>query len=384
MTEASKHVLRTDHPYYLYESIINTPEALEDCLRGSVRAQIERVARELENRKVERIILSGTGSSYYAALASGYAFSRLVGVPVQVGVTSEYGAYPPLHIGKRDAWLFISHSGGTVGDEPVVQMAKKNGALTIGVTDVEDSRLAGLVDEVLLGPGGPKPELPATRTYSAAVFRMMLLAASAGIGESSGKESSEFLEAAHRLPEQLKQVITATEETIQKLVETFFMCRYFVFLGSGPNIATAHEGALGFSQSLEAQAQGFILEEWLHGPIQTVTDDMGVVVLAPQSPRQDRMLQVIKAVRILGARSLVIGSEGTHGLEAADTAIHLPQTPDLLSPLLAISPLWQIGYRFALRSGKNPDRLSMDQPEFQNAMDVLMGSDKKFTGQRDL
>ncbi|MBN1265196.1 MAG: SIS domain-containing protein [Anaerolineales bacterium] len=384
MSEARKHVLRTGHPFYLYESIIHTPEALEACLSGSVWDQIQQVARKIEQRGVERVILSGTGSSYYAALASGYAFRQLAHMPVQVGITSELGAYPPLNLNRHDAWLFISHSGGTVGDEPIVRMAQQQGVLTIGVTDVPDSRLAGLVDEVLIGPGGPKPELPATRTYSSAVLRMMLLAAEASCVGAAGEGSPEFLKAARRLPEQLKQVIAGTEETIQMLIDTFLPCRYFVFLGSGPNIATAHEGALGFSQSLDAQAQGFILEEWLHGPIQTLSQDMGVVVIASESPRQQRMLDVIRAVRVLGARSLAIGPEGLGGLGEADTAICLPKTLDLLSPLLAISPLWQMGYRFALKTGRNPDRLSMDQPRFQNAMDLLMGSDVKFTGQRDL
>lgn len=381
MSETKKKVMRTGHPYHLYESIIRTPKDLEACFEGDTWKQVEELGRLLRTRNTRRLFISGTGSSFFASIAAGYAFRQLAGIPAEVGVTSELGAYPPVGLSEQDAWLFVSHSGGTVGDEPVVEMARSRGVLTVAVTDIHDSRLTGCTDVLLPGPSGAKPELPATRTYSTAVLRMVLLAAE--LTEDSSQKA-RFFGDARRLPSQLHEVVDDTEKKVENLEAALWPCSYFAFLGSGPNTATAHEGALGFSQALEAQAQGFILEEWLHGPIQTLTRDMGVVVIAPEGPRQQRMLDVLRAVQFVGAKTLAVGAEGFAGLQEADAAVMLPRTPALLSPLLAISPLWQIGYRFAIRSGKNPDRLSMDQEVFQNAMELLMSSDLKFTSQRTI
>jgi glucosamine 6-phosphate synthetase-like amidotransferase/phosphosugar isomerase protein len=150
-------------------------------------------------------------------------------------------------------------------------------------------------------------------------------------------------------------------------------------IASGPNLATAHEGALGLSQSRGVPAQGFAVENWLHGPIQTLLPEHCVIAIAAPSPQKSRILQAAKAAKIIGATVIVMQPRGMSTEIEADFTIPLPDDiPEILTPLLYVAPLWQLGYFFSLKVGHDPDRLSMEQPAFQEAMTVLMKGDQKF------
>lgn len=370
---------RLEHPYHIWRSMMRTPEILEACLAQPSKGSIERVAERLAELGTRRVFCSGTGSSSYASIVHAGAMQQVTGLQASWHVTSELGAYPPPDLTKGSVLVVASHSGRTAGDVSLVKLAKERGVYTIGVTDIENSPLAKVVDDTLMGPGGPKEELPATRTYVAAMFRVLQLAAALATRLDQPGVGLSLEEGLRRLPGMLRSFLegfaTQASDYAARLIGAE---RYFV-LSAGPNMSTAHEGALVLLQSTDAGALAFHVEEMLHGPIQALRPGMCVIAIAAPGPLQARILQSAQACATVGATVLTIIPQETPTPEGVDMCIHMPAgVPELLTPLLYIVPFWLIGYHCALATGRDPDNLSRGRPEFKQAFRLLMAGDPRF------
>jgi glucosamine--fructose-6-phosphate aminotransferase (isomerizing) len=375
MTDQERH----SHPYWLWESIMETPDVLASYLKADFRGEVDELAETLVRIDPVHVFVSGTGSSSFAARAEVHAFEQIAGLSATAHVTSELRAHPPTTLKRGAAWVFNSHSGGSIGDPEAVALAKSLGVYTVAVTDIPGSKLATSADSALIGPGGPKHELPATRTYAAALFRVYMLTAALAARHGDRQKADPYMAALEGIPSRLRELIDGVEERAPEVAERLADAGYFIVIASGPNVATAEEGALGLSQAKSAPGQGFPVENYLHGPIQALTADGWVLALAPSGPQQSRVLQAAKAAKIIGAKVLLLAPPATGEDLGADLRIDIrDDTPEVFTPLLYVAPLWQVGYRLSLLAGHNPDRLSMESQPFQDAMGYLMKGDRKF------
>ncbi len=372
---------RTEHPYFVWDSIQMIPQVLGQCLDDQVQCQAENIVNKIIEKKIDKLIFLGTGSSFFATIAEKYFFDETTPFLSWSFVTSVFKNYPPEFLDAKTAVFFHSHSGKTEGDDQVVEFAKSKGAFTIGVTDIAGSALAEVVDAVFIGPGGPKKEMPASRTYATAIFRMMILATK--LGKALGKENhgKNFDQALNELPAMVKTFMQAYEPIANSNVSKLQDVKSFFCIGSGPNLSTADESALAFSQCAGVPAQSFELDNFIHGPLQTLTPGMGVVVIAAPGPLQDRLLRVARAAEIIGAKVVLVAPEDIQVEFSMDVIINMPAgLPELLTPVIYMVPLWQTAYHFGLLGrGGHPDRLSMDKPEFIEAFSYLMKKDKWVT-----
>ena len=371
---------RVQHPFWIWESIMNTPKMLGECYSEPVYGEVKHVAEKCIQKKVKKIFLLGTGSSYFATIAEKFAFEEFAGISTSNYLTTEFREYAPVAFDDQAAVFFHSHSGGTKGDPETVEMARDKGAYTIGITDIRESALAKSVEDVIIGPGGSKIELPATRTYSTAIFRMIQLAIEIGKNNTLRDVALEAENKLKEIPGLLEGVAERFAQKAPGIVDAIEDCKSFFVVGSGPNYATADEAALGLSQSGGIPSQAFQLENFLHGPIQTLRQGMGVVLIAAPGPFQERLVTTAKACKIIGAKVVLLLPEGFQPKPDCDILMEFPnQVPELLSPLVYMTPLWQIAYYYSLLGrGCDTDRLSMDEPEFIEAFSIIMAGDKKF------
>jgi Predicted phosphosugar isomerases len=260
------------------------PTVLQQCLGEQVASQTDSIADEIRKRKIEKFVLLGTGSSYFATIAEKYFFDAMTSFWSFPYVSSVFKSYPPKFLDEKTAVFFHSHSGKTEGDDAVVKFSQSKGAFTVGVTDIENSPLTSVVDQVFIGPGGPKHEMPASRTYATALFRMMLL----GLKLSTIAEDAAAWQALDnsmkRMPAQvgefMRQYESAAGENVNRLKDvTSFFC-----IGSGPNLSTADECALALSQCAGVPSQSFEADNFVHGPLQTLKKSMGFVGIAAPAP----------------------------------------------------------------------------------------------------
>ncbi len=377
--EQEKH--RTAHPFWVWESIQMIPGLLDQCLKKGVTDQIDHVVKNCLNRKINKIYLLGRGSSYFLTLTNRYLFEKLTGIPTICQVMNVIQSYPPEEPEPHSAAFIYSHSGKSEGDPEIVEMLKRLNIYTVGITDIAGSDLAKVVDDCIIGPGGSKVELPATRTYATAMFRMSQFAVAYAEALGKGREIQEYKDSLAHLPAQIKALMTSYEGKAAVTIEKIKDCTSFFIIGYGPNISTADEAAMAISQSTFLPAQSFELENFIHGPMQALKQGRCVISIAPEGPLQERMLKMTKAAGIIGTTTVLLAPKSTGNVSDADVFIEMPDgIPDLLSPIAYMVPLWQTGYHFGLLGrGGHPDRLSMDKPEFKEAFSFLMKKDKWVT-----
>lgn len=380
LQQEKKH--RMQHPYWVWESVQKIPDMLAACMGEEVGQDVEKIVQICRDRSVNKFVLLGRGSSYYAALAVQPFFAKITHLAVNCQVTNVFEAYPFEECDAQTVVCFLSHSGKSEGDNRVVELVRKKGAFTVGVTDIRESELAKNVDQLLIGPGGSKVELPATRTYATAMYRMMLLALALGRTSGINEDLDEYQQALAALPEKLRIFIPKYEESAPAIVDVLKNCKSLLIVGFGPNYANAEEAAMAFNQSSGISTQSYELENYIHGPMQALTKDTGVIAIAPPGMLQERMFALITAAGIIGATTILLAPEG-EDTPRVDGLIALPTgIPDLISPVAYMLPLWQTGYHFGLLgNGTHPDRLSMDKQEFKEAFSHLMKSDKWVTKQ---
>lgn len=376
LKQEEKH--RKQHPYWVWESIQSIPEMLAQCWGDDVRQDIESVIQECKIRKIERLVFLGRGSSYFAALSAKPFIQKITNLPVACYVSNVFEAYPYDKCDERTAVFFNSHSGKSEGDLRIVELVKSMGAYTVGVTDIADSSLAEAVDQLLIGPGGSKVELPATRTYATAIYRTLIFALAFGKSLGVAQDADGYETALKALPEQMRHFVPAFEQKAPEIVSTLKDSKSLIVVGSGPNFGNAEEAGMAFNQSSGIPTISYEMENYIHGPIQALNDQTGVILIATPSPLQGRMFSLASAAKTIGAKVVLITSEDSRDIPDIDGAVFLPAgIPGLFSPVATMVPLWQIGYHFGLLgNGSHPDRLSMDKEEFKAAFTHLMKSDK--------
>ena len=364
---------RSSHPYWIWESIRSIPSMLTRCLEDENRSAIRAIVHACLERDIQRFLLLGRGSSYFLTIAGGPFLHLLTGLETAHELSNEFEAYNLDDIGPKTAVLFHSHSGKSAGDVEIAKKVHARSAYSIALTDFSDSPLAQTVDDIILGPGGSKVELPATRSYATTLFNLYLFALE--YADALGRSIDPAYEAwLQKLPSLLGKKWENDEAICSGAARDYADRSSFIVLGFGPNYATADEAALSISQSAGVPAFSFALENFIHGPIQVIEPTQAVIFIAPPGTLQGRMLKTLQAVRTIGAKTILLAPEQQEDLPACDVRINLPSgLPDLLSPLAAMIPLWQFAYHLALLGrGGHPDRLAMDREEFQKAFQYLL------------
>lgn len=370
---------RNKHPYWIYDSLLMIPDMISSCLNRGVMDQIETVLDQFERRNIKRIIFTGRGSSYFLTLSLNYIFNELTEISTCSYLTNLLKIYHLDDLDEFTAVFVHSTSGESEGDKEVVECAKARGAYTIGVTDLSNSTLAQTVDNVIVGPGGAKVELPATRTYATALFRMSVFAVALAKRQGNHRDRADSLQRIlGRMPDLLKEWMPVWEKQGAEIVSKIEACQAFFVLGYGPNLSTADETALAFGQCGGIPTMPFELENFIRGPIQFLTEEMAVIAIANEGPLQDRVLRAVMAAKTIGASTLVVTPKSLGQLPYADAQIYIPEgIPDVLSPIMVMVPMWQVAYEFGkLGRGGHQDRLSMDREEFKAGMKYLMSKDK--------
>lgn len=360
---------RTHHPFHIYETIMNAPDVLSSWMHDEdARETIERVSEKIMCLQPHHIFITGTGSSYMASIAQSWAFNHIAHIPSTASVRSELMTYTPVHFTGNSVLILNTHSGKSPGDVEMIKFAHKRGAYTIGITDIPDSPFAKVVQDLIIGQEGPKYEMPSTRTYSSAIFRVLLLAVSCARRMVSAYSAREYEEKIRRIPDIMRAFLHAFDKQAQDIVGQLIEQKAFFIIGSGPNMSTAYEGAMGLTQGTGMPTAGYIVDEYMHGPIQSLTQGMCVVSIAAPGPFQRRIGKFTSTARNLGAKTIILAPEGSDVLTEGDIGIALPGgVPEVFTPVYYCAPFWLLGYYFSLEKKLDPDNLSMGKEIFKNS-----------------
>lgn len=293
-------------------------------------------------------LIAARGTSDHAAIYAKYAWAAFAGYPVALATPSLYTLYhaPP----RMDQALVIgiSQSGQSPDIVAVLEEAKRQGRPTLAITNNGSSPLAAVADHVIELHAGPERSVAATKTYTAQVTVLALLAA-------CWSDQQERLQELHRLPEALATTLQGARE-LARSAERYRYMERCVILGRGYNYATVFELALKLKELTYVMANAYSSADFRHGPIATIHAGMPAILVMPESVTFGDMLALAHDLRERGAE-LLIATNRPEAQALATTLLPLPDgVPEWLSPITAIVPGQLLALHLALAKGIEPDQ----------------------------
>jgi glutamine---fructose-6-phosphate transaminase (isomerizing) len=339
---------------FMLKEIYEQPTSIAQCFRGRVNAEEGWATlggldvHKKRFLKAERIIIAACGTSWHSGLIGEYLIEELARIPVEVEYASELRYRNPI-ISKKDVVIGISQSGETADTMAALELAKSRGALLYGIVNVVGSSIARLTDHGSYIHVGPEIGVASTKAFTGQVTLMTLLAII--LGKEKGTISDEYF---HRLLVEIERIPAKVERILKKNDLIKYIAGEFkdstnaLFLGRGLNFPIALEGALKLKEISYIHAEGYPAAEMKHGPIALIDEKMPVVVIATNASAYEKIVSNIQEVKARKGIVIAIVTEGDQTIkEMADFTIEIPETEEVLSPLLSVIPLQLLSYHIA-------------------------------------
>jgi glucosamine--fructose-6-phosphate aminotransferase (isomerizing) len=343
----------------LYRTIQSQPAVVRAVLEGAP-AEAGRAAEALAG--AVRVFLTGTGTSSHAAVV-GEHLLRLAGKDAYATTAFDFAVYPrPLR--ATDALVAISHRGTKRYGAQAIARAVAAGVPVVGLTG-QGSPMEG--PSVVIQTAPPETSATHTASYLGNLTALALIAAH--VGARTGADVAALRAALVTLPESMAALL-AREAEIEPVARALAERGRMILIGAGPNAVTAREGALKVKESSYLVAEGFAVETALHGGLQSLEAGDVAVVIAAEGPALPRLVDAVRALRLIGARVLVVADERavpSIPSDEATTVFSYPAVPEPLSPLLATVPLQLLASRTADLRGTDPDSFRADNPVYRAA-----------------
>jgi len=348
--------------HYMLKEIFEQPTSLATCMGGRLDKKNRRTIlggitsrlRELTGTK--RIILTGCGTAWHAALVGEFIFEQLTRIPTETEYASEFRYRNPI-IEAGTTVIAISQSGETADTLAAIEQAKERGATVLGVVNVVGSSIARTTDAGVYLHVGPEIGVASTKAFTAQVTVLTMLAVELGRRKHlSSEQVAEFINELSNIPGKINQILERSDN-IKEIAAANIGRENWLFLGRGFNYPVALEGALKLKEISYIHAEGLPAAEMKHGPIALITKDMPAVFVATHCSQYEKIIGNIEEVRARGGKTIVIATEGDENIKQyADHLITVPDTLEPLQPLLTIVPLQLLAYHAAVLRGHDVDK----------------------------
>jgi len=351
------------YEHFMLKEIYEQPQVVMDCMRGRMNAEqgwiklggINEFATRINNAK--RIIITACGTSWHSGLIAEYLIEELARIPVEVEYASEFRYRNPI-VTEKDVILAISQSGETADTLSAIQIGKERQALIYGICNVIGSSIARASHAGSYTHAGPEIGVASTKAFTAQVTILTLLALQ--LAQSKGTISQsrlrQVLYEMETIPEKIKGALK-TNDVIKVIAAKYKDAKNFLYLGRGLNFPIALEGALKLKEISYIHAEGYPAAEMKHGPIALIDENMPVVFIATNKSAHEKIVSNIQEVKARKGKVIAIINEGDEIIRAlADEVIEIPETDELLTPLVSIVPLQLLSYHIALMRGCNVDQ----------------------------
>ena len=330
----------------MMREIHEQPVVLEHTLRQE-RSKLKRFHDLARRRSFQLVVLVARGTSDNAALFGRYLIEITTGLPVSLAAPSVYTLYHTKLQLARALVVGISQSGEGTDINLVLEACRKQGALTVGITNRARSTMAHLVDEVFLVHAGPERSVAATKTYTGQLLLLYGLAWALGAG--FGEE--ELV----RLPELAARALRL-QPGVQEVVERYRFMVHCIVVGRGLNYANAYELSLKLMETCHIVAQRFSCADLMHGPIAMIERGFPIFAFAPAGVTHASMLKLIARMRHLGADVLAIASPGRVPKVANATFVVPGNIEELGTPVPYAVPAQLFAALLAKAKGLSPDK----------------------------
>ena len=348
--------------HFMLKEIMEQPQTIENTLRGrsvdedgfSKLGGLNLSKEELQH--FDHIIITACGTSWHSALIGKMMIEEHARIRCEVEYASEFRYRNPI-VTDKTLCVVISQSGETADTLAAMREAKRRGAKTLGLVNVVGSTIAREDDGGIYLHAGPEIGVASTKAFTSQVVALALLTLKLGrLRTMSIMQGRDVTQALEKLPAQIQSILDRAGE-IEKIAEAFLEAKNFLYLGRGYNFPVALEGALKLKEISYIHAEGYPAAEMKHGPIALIDEEMPVVFIAPHDSVFDKVVSNIQEVKARGGRVIAITSRDEDSLDGKiDYEFRVPETIDMLNPVLSAIPLQLLAYYIAAKRGLNVDQ----------------------------
>jgi len=309
--------------------------------------------------RVERVHIVACGTSYHAGLVGRYLIEDWARVPVHCEVASEY-RYRTCLAGPGDLVIGITQSGETADTLAAMRVARERGAHVVALTNIMGSQATRDADGVLYTRAGLEIGVAATKSHTAQIMALALLAVKLGRLKwaLTSPGAIDLAEELRRLPDAIEAYLeSGAPDDVRTVAQRYAERPFFLYLGRHVGVPVCFEGALKLKEISYIPTEAYPAGEMKHGPIALLDEGSPVVVVATDGHVFDKVVSNIQEVKARGARVIAVATEGNQEIGAhVDDVLWAPKTPALLSPVTALVPLQLFAYEIATIRGLNVDQ----------------------------
>jgi len=350
------------YEHFMLKEVYEQPQAVNETLTrridedGYIKLDDIKLSAEDLN-SINKIYIVACGTAYHAGKIGKLAIEKLAKIPVETDIASEFRYSDPF-VDKNTLLILVSQSGETADTLAALREAKRKGARVLSITNVVGSSIARESDDVFYTWAGPEVAVASTKAYTTQLIAFYMIALNMAIKKGTITKQLYFqvLDEMKTLSSKLESILENVEAE-KSIAERIKDKSSLFYLGRGADYQTALEGSLKLKEISYIFTEAFAAGELKHGTIALIEEGTPVVALATQKDLVGKMISNIKEVKARGAYVYAITTEGeTEIKKVADEVIYIPETLDILKPVLSVIPTQLIAYYTSLAKGIDVDK----------------------------
>jgi glucosamine--fructose-6-phosphate aminotransferase (isomerizing) len=351
------------YEHFMLKEIHEQPETIYDCLRGRLLPETGQIMMSgIENnidalKNAQRILMVACGTSWHAGLIAEYMIEELCRIPVEVEYASEFRYRNPV-INKGDVIVAISQSGETADTLVALEKAKEQGAFIFGVVNVVGSSIARISHAGAYTHAGPEIGVASTKAFTGqlAVLAMMALKIAHAKQTITNEKYLQLMNDLNDIPNKVKEILADTSN-IKRIAEKYKDASDFLFLGRGYNFPVALEGALKLKEISYIHAEGYPAAEMKHGPIALVDETLPVVFVATKDSYYEKIVSNVQEIKARKGQVIAVATVEDNVIPSmANDVMFVPDTDEIIAPLLSVIPLQLLSYYVGIAKGLDVDK----------------------------
>lgn len=345
-----------DFPHFMLKEIYEQPRILSNMLNSYIKnGEVFIDSLSADIKKFDRIDIVACGSAYHVGVAAKYIFEELLHKRVSVDLASEYRYRKPITDSKT-LTIAISQSGETADTVWAITEAKRNKSHTLSIVNVKQSTLSRITDDVIYTLAGAEISVATTKGYLTQLAVVYLLAVlwADRLGTVSTEKLNGILSELEKIPQKIETVLNNTEK-IKAMAQRLKDAETVFFIGRNTDFAICLEAALKLKEISYIHAESYPAGELKHGTISLIEEGTAVIALCCNEKMLDKTISNIKEVAARGGFILACTEDSSHYIPANEIIV-IPQTDNLLSPLIEVIPFQLLAYYTALYRGCDIDK----------------------------
>lgn len=350
------------YDYFMSKEIHEQPTGVRETLErrlddnGNIILDSINISKE-DLEKINKVYIVACGTAYNAGLLGKYAIEKFVNIPVITDIASEFRYSDPF-VDENSLVILVSQSGETADTLAVLRDSKAKGARILSITNVVGSSIARESDDVFYTWAGPEVAVASTKAYTTQITSLYMIALDFAI--KKGTITREFYDSMiskmKEIPSKIQEILD-NEEYIKEVAKTVVSSEHAFYLGRGIDYSLAMEGSLKLKEISYIHAEAFAAGELKHGTIALIEKGTPVIAIATQEKLFEKMVSNMEEVRARGAYVVAIAQSHNKDVEkAADKIIYIPNSDDILLPILAVVPMQLLAYHVSVLRGCDVDK----------------------------